>query len=138
MEGVAQIDHTGDIGLLVSAENLEALFEKSAFGMFEVIADLRNVDQTEKVEVRVEAEDLETLFIRWLSELNFIHITQELIFSRFEIDALDEKCAVGRAWGEKTDFSRHTIFTEVKAVTYHDLSIKKSGGVWQARFIFDM
>jgi len=36
------------------------------------------------------------------------------------------------------DLSRHTLKTEIKAVTYHGLEVKKTGQGWEAQVIFDI
>ena len=41
-------------------------------------------------------------------------------------------------FGEPFDEARHEIRYAVKAVTYHDLSIRREPGRWIARIIFDI
>jgi SHS2 domain-containing protein len=40
--------------------------------------------------------------------------------------------------GEPFDPARHRILKEIKAVTYHQASVEKTGDVWVARVIFDV
>ena len=40
--------------------------------------------------------------------------------------------------GEKLDFKRHRLKTEIKAVTYHQLKVQKVKDTWQAEVIFDV
>ena len=40
--------------------------------------------------------------------------------------------------GEVYDPARHELYREFKAVTYHDLRVEKTGGIWRARVIFDV
>jgi SHS2 domain-containing protein len=44
----------------------------------------------------------------------------------------------GRVRGESFDPRRHELYGEVKAVTYHELAVTRSGAGWQARVIFDV
>ena len=138
MPHIQQIDHTGDIGLIVTAGSLIELFETSAVAMFEVIGELENVQPVEKTKIAVEADDVERLFVRWLSELNFLHITQEILFCRFKIVTFENNKLTAEAWGEPIDPDKHVIHTEIKAVTYHHLRIEQKQEGWQAQFIFDM
>ncbi|SRR5690554_6474567 len=133
-----EIDHTGDIGIRVRAASLEQLFERAAIGMFGIITDLEDVVPTESREVVVEASDRDDLLVRWLSELNYIHLVEGLLFCRFEIRRIDDRGLTAVAFGEPIDRDRHMIHTEVKAVTYHGLSIEASDGAWTAQVIFDM
>jgi len=40
--------------------------------------------------------------------------------------------------GEPFDSSRHQLISELKAVTYHQLSVECVDGLWRARIIFDV
>jgi len=59
-------------------------------------------------------------------------------FSRFEVQQLSERHLVAQAWGEPIDPARHTIYTEVKAITYHGLKLERRDEQWYARIIFDL
>lgn len=137
MARVQQIDHTADVGLQVEAGSLEELFTASAYAMFEVIADLDNVRNQLAIRVHLQAQDVESLFVKWLSELNYRHITEEMLFCQFKIRELDETHISASAWGEPIR-AEHIIHTEIKAITYHHLKIEQRGTNWYAQFIFDM
>ena len=79
-EWLEQIDHTADVGIMVRAGNLEALFARAAWGMFSVITDMGDVREVERREISLEAEDQEALLLRWLSELNYLHITRHEVY----------------------------------------------------------
>lgn len=132
-----QIDHTGDAGIIVTAPGIKSLFERAAWGMFTIIADPSGVTPADTLSIEVEATDREALLVTWLSELNFRHITQHQLYSSFEVVALDQNRLQARIAGEAIQ-PRHTVHTEIKAVTYHGLEISQSDGTWRARIIFDM
>lgn len=133
-----EIDHTGDVGIRVRAPDLPTLFERAAVGMFRVVADLEAVLPTTSDDFEVEAGDRDELLVRWLSELNFLHLTEQMLYCRFEVREMDERRLTAVAWGEAIDRTRHTVHTEVKAVTYHGLEIRNANGQWTAQVIFDM
>ncbi len=138
-EWVEQIDHTGDVGLIVRADSLTALYERSALAMFsEVITDIDSVRPQEKFSVTIHADDREALMVKWLSELNFRHITAEELFCRFDITRLEKTRLEATVYGEPIDPDRHEIFTEIKAVTFHELRIFHENDQYTARIIFDL
>lgn len=137
MVRVEQIDHTADVGLRVEAGSLDELFTASARAMFEVIADLDNVRNQLAIRVNLQADDVESLFVKWLSELNYRHTTEEMLFSQFKIRELNEQRISASAWGEPIR-AEHVIHTEIKAITYHHLKVEQRGASWYAQFIFDM
>lgn len=136
-EWLEQIDHTADIGIVVRADNLKQLFERAAWGMFSVITDLP-VRVQDRESIRVAAEERAGLMLQWLSELNFRHITGHKLYGQFEIVSISETELTAEAGSEKIDPERHTIYTEIKAVTFHGLSVEQNNGRWEARVIFDM
>ncbi len=133
-----ELDHTADTGIEVWAESLPELFERAAWGLFVVLTDPDTVESREAVSFELEAPDLQALLVRWLSELNYYHITQRWVFSRFAVKQLTERHLVAQAWGEPIDPKRHPIYTEVKAITYHGLKLERQDGQWYARIIFDL
>ena len=84
-----EIDHTGDIGIAVTAPSIAGLFERAAIGTFHVLTDLSTVRPTETSSVQVEGRDVNALMVRWLSELNYRHTVDRVLFAEFEVDALD-------------------------------------------------
>jgi SHS2 domain-containing protein len=137
-EWLEEVDHTADAGFIVWASGLEELFERTAWAMFTLIVDMETVQVRVSEEVRVEGTDLEDLLVRWLSDLNFRHITRSALFSRFRVEAIEETCLRATVEGEEVDPARHTIFTEIKAVTYHKLSIARTDGAYRAYIVFDL
>jgi SHS2 domain-containing protein len=103
--------------------------------MFSLIADLSTVKPIGEVEVRLEADDLSTLLLRWLSELLYVHETQRLLFSSFEVHVVG-KSLKGRARGETIDKKRHELKLAIKAVTRHGLTVDPEKGI--AEVIFDI
>lgn len=133
-----ELDHTADEGMVVRADDLPQLFERAAFGMFRVLVDLEAVRPNRCVPVTVQAPDRQALMVRWLSELHFLHETERLVFAEWHVRTITTEALTAEAWGEKIDPARHTVYTEIKAVTFHGLSVKDLGGSWEARVIFDL
>ena len=130
-----EIDHTADVGIRAHGRTVDELFANAAEGMFSLIADLTKVKPVGEVEVRLEAENLSTLLLRWLSELLYLHETQRLVFSSFEVHVVGTTLD-GRARGEAIDKARHELKLAIKAVTRHGLTVDPKKGI--AEVIFDI
>jgi SHS2 domain-containing protein len=130
-----EIDHTADVGIRAYGRTVDELFANAAEAMFSLIADLPTVKPVGEVEVRLEAEDLPTLLLRWLSELLYLHETQRLLFSSFEVQVVGTSLE-GRARGEAIDKRRHELKLVIKAVTRHGLTVDPGKGI--AEVIFDI
>src|SRR2546430_11162075 len=111
-----EIEHTADVGIRAYGSTLDELFANAAEGMFSLVADLGSVKAVGEIEVRLEAEDLPTLLLRWLSELLYIHETQRLPFASFEVP-VDGTSLRGRGPGETIDKNRHELRPATKAGT---------------------
>ena len=129
-----QIEHTADVGIRAYGRTASELFENAAAGMFSLIADLSAVQPVGEEEVRLQAESLPELLVRWLSEILFLHETQKVLFSEFHV-RIRGRTLEGRARGETIDKRRHELKLAIKAVTYHRLSVDVEKGV--AEVIFD-
>ena len=132
------LDHTADVGLEVRADDLASLFNNAARGMFSIIASIENIQPTEQFPLEVTAENLEDLLVNWLSELLYLFSTKMVLFSRFEIIEIDDHHIRAKALGQPIDQSSHNLYTEIKAVTYHELQVRKLDHGWIARVIFDV
>lgn len=132
------IDHTADVGICVRAPSLEQLFARAAWAMFSVITDMDSVRVTQVTRVAVEADDRGKLLVRWLSELNYLHVTNHRLFCRFDILSLSDQRLEAEIGGELIQTQRHTIHTEIKAVTFHELLLAHDDRGWKARIIFDV
>jgi SHS2 domain-containing protein len=130
-----EIDHTADAGIRAYGRTPSEIFESAAAGMFALIADLDRVKPVGEEEIRLAAEDLPSLLVAWLSELLFLHETQNLLFVKFKVRVRGTKLDA-RAWGERIDKKRHELKLAIKAVTYHRLSVDVENGV--AEVIFDV
>jgi len=121
------IDHTADIGIKAYGKSLSEAFENAAKGMFDIITDNSEVDSVGQYDVELSADDLEQLLVDFLSELLYLNSAKSLVFGFFKV-SLDQKQKKlnAKVFGEKFDFSKHKIGTEVKAVTYHMLEIKEN------------
>ena len=132
------IDHTADIGIKAYGKDLRELFVNAAYGMFDILADLKNVRAKEQLAIKVEAPNVEELFLSWLSELLYQYNNKKIIFKEFLIEELSGKVISARAQGEKWDLHKHRLKAEIKAVTYHQLKVQKVKDIWQAEVIFDV
>src|SRR5207249_482443 len=130
-----EIDHTADVAIRAYGRSLDELFANAAEGMSSLIADLSTVKPIGEVEVRLNADDIPTLFLRWLSELLYVHETQRFLFSSFDVHVAGT-ALVGHARGETIDKSRHELKLAIKAVTRHGLTVDPAKGF--AEVIFDI
>ena len=131
-------EHTADLGLRVHAPDLSTLFAEAAECLFSaVLEDPATVRPLQEVSVRLEGTDREFLLFDWLKALLYHFDAEHLLFGRFEV-RLTETGLEGRAWGEPLDRARHELSHEVKAITYHALTVEQTPDGWRAEVIVDI
>lgn len=132
------IDHTGDVGLDLRAPALPALFATAAGAMYSLCLEPDRIRAAREDRLELEAESLEDLFFEWLREIHGRMVADGVVYAAFEFDRLEPTGLSARLRGEPLDVRRHGAFTELKAVTRHDLSVEQVPGGWSARVIFDV
>ena len=140
------LPHTADIKIRVYGQNLAQFFRNALIGMFQAIGPkspgckqegerLFCPELPEKREIEVKSFDIEALLVDFLSEALYLSDVNNEAYLDATIHEVDEKHIKATLHGVKiTGFE----VVEVKAVTYHDLEIKKIDGVWQADIVFDI
>jgi len=132
------IEHTADIGLRIFGHSQKDLFQNAALALFEQITDLTKVTKKKTISIELEAPDKTELFISWLRELLYQADVRQMVFCYFDLMQIDEFHLRGVASGEPLDLNKHTIKTEIKAVTYHQLKLENKNNFWSAEVIFDV
>ena len=132
------VEHTADTGIVAYGADMREAFANAAYGMFSLMADLKQVREETSRYIEAEAGDRESLVVSWLNELLYMFDVERIIFKRFDILELTNTRLRADAYGEKADASRHDLRGGVKAATYHMLKVSKDRGRWSVRVIFDV
>ncbi len=142
-----EIEHTADVGMTFRAPDIRSAFAGAAAAAFDMMCDLDSVASGASFEIRVEGrpDDLEHLMVRWLSELLYLYSSEGVLLSEFDILELKGVGAsegvgsllTARVRGERFDATRHQMKTELKAPTYHQISVERPDDEWSVRVIFD-
>lgn len=140
MGTVETFDHTADVGLRVSAGTLDDLFATAAEGMSDYIVVNRDeVREAEAESVALRADTSADLLVAWLNELIFRGETGHRLYRRFEVRVSEDGLSLeAKLFGEAIDPARHVLDHEVKAVTYHGLTLGRVGSMWAAELILDI
>lgn len=142
-EGVRALDHTADVGLVVDAPDLPALFTRAALGMewllgenIEAVTRMgRGPARAGDVDITLYAPELPVLLADWLRELLYLRQVRGRRFESARFQELSGTALLARIRlapaGEPV--------REIKGVTYHGLEADRApGGGWRARVIMDV
>ena len=131
-------DHTADLGIEVYGKDQRELFVNAARALFDLITDLNNIEAKTSLSLNLEAVDREDLLVSWLRELLYLHQSEGYLLNDFVLHDLEEQSLRATVKGEVYETNRHELIREIKAVTYHQLTVTQEKERWVARIVFDI
>ena len=129
------LDHTADLEIRVFGRTVSELFTNAAIALSELLfgKTTPSTTPTQREAITVMGENQEDLLVNWLSELLFRCNRERTAVINVSIQrCIDTECDA------TVGFSPATQIDDIKAVTYHDLSMKKVGDHWEATVVFDV
>jgi len=129
-----------DVAFEATGKTIEELFVSCADAFSFISANPGKIQPKDRVEIKVDAENIQDLLYNFLSELIFIKDTDQMLFGKYEVKIRRTKNYQLTAWayGEKIDSARHELKDDVKAVTLHMFEVKQTEKEWQAKVILDI
>ncbi len=131
--GFREIEHTADWQLEAWAPDLAGLLEQAARGMYNLAGVRLEVSPRIESAFEVEADDAETLLVRFLSELLFIQDQESLAFDGFTLNLRGFHLSA-----RLSGASLASVGKEIKAVTYHNLAVRLSERGVSVNIVFDV
>jgi SHS2 domain-containing protein len=129
-----EIEHTADWSYRVWGENLAELFLQAAAGLYR-LAGIRLAGEPRITrEIELKAIDSESLLIAWLNELLYLHESERLGFDQFEILYLNQTTFHAKVTVAPTE----EWLKDIKAVTYHNLTIRESQSGLEVTLVLDV
>ena len=128
MKKYEYFDVTADIGFKAYGNNLNEAFENAGLAIFNIISDTSNISSDISKSFEITSEDEVSLLYDYLEELLFFHEVDFMLFSSFdvEIEKLDGAFNLkATICGEPIDWQKHERKTEIKAITFHMMDVKK-------------
>ena len=132
-------EHTADIGIEVESSNLSEAFEEVSLGFSEIITGGNLPISSLSKEVNLEADNLDSLLVDFMSYLIVLFDTDFFITgsARLEISNNHNFSLRGNLMGETYDQDTHGYGVEIKAISYH-LLVVEEGPPARLRVILDL
>lgn len=131
------IEHTADIRAEVTGSTLEELFLNAARGLTGLLYSGSAVDAASEIDLILEGDDVEEILVDWLREILYRKEAEGLVFVRADVAELSAESFKVRAFFGpvvKDDYPE----VEIKAVTYHGLSVERNDSGFTAKILFDI
>lgn len=136
-----EIPHTADWALRVRGDDLRALFENAALGMVSLIGGEVSQDAGPiERDVTLEAPDLEILLVDWLTGLLVMVEDEAAFIGEIHVIEVDSPSQPGAARMQGRVMARPGgAFTKhIKAVTYHNLAVRRTDQGFETTIVFDV
>lgn len=141
------LPHTADMKIRVYGKTLEELFAHALVGMFQAarpIAPECLYDAHDRLvcprlsierDIGVNSSDVDSLLVDFLSHALYLSDVHNEAYLQVTINSLSPQKIAARLYGVSIIGFQEA---EIKAVTYHDLAIVQSNGIWQTDIVFDI
>ncbi|WP_406531458.1 archease [Methanobrevibacter sp.] len=140
MKRFEYFDVTADIGFIAYGNTLNEAFENAGLAIFNIISDTSGIDSKIAKSFEITSEDEVSLLYDYLEELLFYHEIDFMLFSDFSVNisktdkGYNLKATIN---GEAIDWDKHERKSEIKAITFHMMDVKKTEH-YELRAIVDL
>ncbi len=136
------INHTADAAFDIRADSLENLFTEAAKSMYSLLFEELPASSSQKTDLALSAYSVEELLVSFLNELLYlISVKKRILYPiiLLKIDSTEKSIRLNcRAGSHKISARKLARLTEIKAVTYHQLNIKRTDKGFYTRLVFDL
>ncbi|HUY19041.1 MAG TPA: archease [Candidatus Binataceae bacterium] len=132
-----EFDHTGDLGIELEAPSRPELFAHALTALSRLMVEPDGIRPLEARRLELAAASDPDLMHDLLSAALTLFLADGFIWQDASVAEQDGGLAATLR-GEPFDRRRHSLIQELKAVTYHRLSVEQSNGRWRARIVIDV
>lgn len=136
-EFIREFEHTGDAGIEVEAPSRADLFACAAIGVARIMVVPDGIEPRATHTITVFGDTDEDLMHDALSDALNLFLCDGFIWRDATVEERPGMIVLNLT-GEQFDPHRHLMLTELKAVTYHQLSVERTDEGWKARIVFDV
>jgi SHS2 domain-containing protein len=126
------------LGVEVTGISLKEVYNGAALALFDLLTELATVREAEERTISVEGEGPDDLLVNFLRELLYAWNGEGFLMKVCEVREATPRRLTVFLRGETYDPARHRIRKEIKAVTYHHASVRRTAWGWVARVVFDV
>lgn len=130
------LPHTSEAKFRAHGKNIVEVFRNSALAMFNILGDTTKVKPKKKIKIKIKSKSLESLLYDFLDELLFLHDTKRIFIHDIKDIKINELELTGIV--ECDDLKNYELKSELKAVTYNGMSIKKTDKGYEAVVVVDI
>jgi SHS2 domain-containing protein len=141
------LDHMTDSVIEAYGKNMEDAFENSALALVNTMFDINKIQIMKQEELSAHGHDMQSLLYDFLEKVIILISVEGFAAAAFKVviseniggDDIEGSYSLSAiAKGEAVDLNKHSYKVEVKAITYHEMSIVQEGDEVKIRFLIDL
>lgn len=136
--GYRLLDHTADLGIVVFGPTVKALYEAAAKALSDLLMEGTAPEQGRRLSLEIEGEDRADLMVNWLREILYLWAAKSLWLLEANVEHITSKRLSATVRVVPYNPIRQGIKTDIKAVTYHRIQVRRTKAGWEATVIFDV
>ena len=117
---------TADIGFKAYGKDLNEAFKNAGLAIFNIISNTDDITPSKEISFEMTSEDDVSLLYDYLEELLFYHEVEFMLFSEFHVEIDEGLNLKATIKGEAINWDKHERKTEIKAITFHKMDVKKT------------
>jgi len=131
------LDHTADAKFRAFGSDIDEVFVNSALAMFNILGDTTKVKPKTKKKIKIKSRNYESLLYDFLEELLFLLDTEDFLLNNFEKLKVNSDFSLDAvAIGD--NYKDYDLKSDIKAVTYSEMKIKKVKKGYEATVVVDI
>lgn len=139
------LSHLADAKFRAYGRSLEEVLANAALAMVSLMWEAEQIRPTRKEAIKVEASSLEQLTVKFLTEFLYLLDVKSFLLAKVESikveEAQNDDRKIYRLEAEVAGDNispEYEIYGLVKAVTYNEIKIEKTDGLWVLEVVVDM
>ena len=126
--GYRILEHPADVGIQSWGATFPEALSMAVEGLVSVLIDPTSVEPTERRTINVSADDTEALVVKVLSEVLYLCDGDRFAPKSLYVHSCTQESVRASVAGEPLRAEKHRMRLDVKAVTYHQLSVRHRPG----------
>jgi len=131
-------DHTADVGIRAWAATLPELAKAAGEGLYAVIGEFVSAGEPQQLSIDLSGSESAILLRDYLHELLVLFDRDQRCATAVDVSVFDDLHFKAAIETQLVDTERSIWHHEVKAITYHELNIRKTAEGYEATLILDI
>lgn len=127
-------EHTADIKIKLFGATLNELFEHAVLAFASYTLSEAHIGLKRKKKIEIKGDDYNSLMYKFFDELIYLLDAEHFLAAKAQVYFKDNTIRA-ELFG---DSSFHYEIKQIKAATYAEMYVKKTGKLWEARVVLDV